>query len=154
MLFDEATSALDPELVGEVLRVMRELATEGMTMVVVTREMSFAREVTDRVIFMDDGTIVEQGVPHEIMANPQTERFPSFLGTDRADRGARTAKGLRLKTERPEPVSHSTIISCALIGRRYRREEPRGYRHAKAPKLPIETLMPLPADARKMLLRN
>ncbi|KRQ11338.1 amino acid ABC transporter ATP-binding protein [Bradyrhizobium sp. DASA03076] len=91
MLFDEATSALDPELVGEVLRVMRELATEGMTMVVVTHEMSFAREVADRVIFMDGGAIVEQGVPHEIMANPQTERFRSFLGTDRPDRGARIA---------------------------------------------------------------
>ncbi|HMO31067.1 amino acid ABC transporter ATP-binding protein [Enterovirga sp.] len=80
MLFDEATSALDPELVGEVLRVMRELATEGMTMIVVTHEMGFAREVADRVIFMDGGVIVEQGPPAEIMANPQTERFRGFLG--------------------------------------------------------------------------
>ncbi|UEM16751.1 amino acid ABC transporter ATP-binding protein [Bradyrhizobium barranii subsp. barranii] len=83
MLFDEATSALDPELVGEVLRVMRELANEGMTMIVVTHEMGFAREVADRVIFMDGGVIVEHGAPRDIMANPQSERFRSFLGTDR-----------------------------------------------------------------------
>lgn len=80
MLFDEATSALDPELVGEVLRVMRELANEGMTMIVVTHEMGFAREVADRVIFMDGGVIVEQGAPNEIMTDPQTERFRTFLG--------------------------------------------------------------------------
>ncbi|MCP3474863.1 amino acid ABC transporter ATP-binding protein [Bradyrhizobium sp. CCGUVB1N3] len=80
MLFDEATSALDPELVGEVLRVMRELATEGTTMIVVTHEMGFAREVADRVIFMDGGVIVEQGAPNEIMTDPQTERFRAFLG--------------------------------------------------------------------------
>src|SRR6185295_19134701 len=80
MLFDEATSALDPELVGEVLRVMRELANEGMTMIVVTHDMGFAREVADRVIFMDGGVIVEQGAPNEIMTHPQTERFRTFLG--------------------------------------------------------------------------
>ena len=80
MLFDEATSALDPELVGEVLRVMRELANEGMTMIVVTHEMGFAREVADRVIFMDGGVIVEQGAPNEIMTAPQTERLQAFLG--------------------------------------------------------------------------
>ncbi|MHC2618151.1 ABC-type polar amino acid transport system ATPase subunit [Bradyrhizobium huanghuaihaiense] len=84
VLFDEATSALDPELVGEVLRVMRELANEGMTMIVVTHEMGFAREVADRVIFMDGGVIMEHGAPHDIMANPQTERFRSFLGMDRS----------------------------------------------------------------------
>ncbi|MFV9511358.1 amino acid ABC transporter ATP-binding protein [Tepidibacillus sp. LV47] len=79
MLFDEPTSALDPELVGEVLSVMKELATEGMTMVVVTHEMGFAREVADRVIFMDQGVIVEQGKPEEIFTNPKNERTISFL---------------------------------------------------------------------------
>jgi polar amino acid transport system ATP-binding protein len=79
MLFDEATSALDPELVGEVLGVMRQLAQDGMTMVVVTHEMGFAREVADRVIFMDGGVIVEQGPPREIFSNPREERTQSFL---------------------------------------------------------------------------
>ena len=71
MLFDEPTSALDPEMVGEVLAVMKELASEGMTMVVVTHEIGFAREVADRVIFMDDGYIVEQGTPQEVILNPE-----------------------------------------------------------------------------------
>ncbi len=79
MLFDEATSALDPELVGEVLKVMRQLALEGMTMMVVTHEMSFARDVADRVIFMDGGVIVEEGKPSEIFSNPREERTRSFL---------------------------------------------------------------------------
>ncbi len=79
MLFDEPTSALDPEMVGEVLDVMKELAREGMTMVVVTHEMGFAREVADRVIFMDEGLIVEEGTPWEIFENPQSERLQSFL---------------------------------------------------------------------------
>ncbi|GAC1458182.1 MAG: amino acid ABC transporter ATP-binding protein [Ktedonobacterales bacterium] len=79
MLFDEATSALDPELVGEVLKVMRQLAEEGMTMVVVTHEMGFAREVADRVIFMDGGVIVEQGKPEAIFSSPREERTQSFL---------------------------------------------------------------------------
>ena len=79
MLFDEATSALDPELVGEVLAVMRQLALDGMTMVVVTHEMGFAREVADRVIFMDGGVIVEQGPPQDIFSNPREERTQSFL---------------------------------------------------------------------------
>ena len=79
MLFDEATSALDPELVGEVLKVMRQLAEEGMTMVVVTHEMGFAREVADRVIFMDGGVIVEEGQPAQIFSAPQQERTQSFL---------------------------------------------------------------------------
>jgi polar amino acid transport system ATP-binding protein len=80
MLFDEATSALDPELVGEVLKVMRQLADEGMTMVVVTHEMGFAREVADRVIFMDKAVIVEQGPPEQIFDNAQNERTRTFLG--------------------------------------------------------------------------
>ena len=80
MLFDEATSALDPELVGEVLKVMRQLAGEGMTMVVVTHEMGFAREVADHVIFMDKAVIVEQGKPEQIFDNPQNERTRNFLG--------------------------------------------------------------------------
>ena len=79
MLFDEPTSALDPEMVGEVLDVMKQLAEEGMTMVVVTHEMGFAREVADRVIFMDEGRIVEEGTPEEIFANPQQQRTKDFL---------------------------------------------------------------------------
>jgi polar amino acid transport system ATP-binding protein len=79
MLFDEPTSALDPELVGDVLDVMRNLAREGMTMMVVTHEMGFAREVGDRLVFMDGGVIVEEGDPHEVLANPQHERTQRFL---------------------------------------------------------------------------
>jgi general L-amino acid transport system ATP-binding protein len=80
LLFDEVTSALDPELVKEVLDVMRELADEGMTMVVVTHEMGFAREVGDRVVFMDEGVIVEQGDPKSVLDDPQEERTKRFLG--------------------------------------------------------------------------
>jgi polar amino acid transport system ATP-binding protein len=79
MLFDEVTSALDPELVGEVLIVMRDLARDGMTMLVVTHEMQFAREVGDRVIFMDEGLIVEQGLPTDVLDRPQEERTRRFL---------------------------------------------------------------------------
>lgn len=79
MLFDEATSALDPEMVGEVLAVMKDLAREGMTMVVVTHEMGFAREVGDRVIFMDEGVIMEEGKPSQVFENPQNSRTQSFL---------------------------------------------------------------------------
>ena len=79
MLFDEVTSALDPELVGDVLRVMRQLALEGMTMIVVTHEMGFAREVADRVVFMADGVVVEQGKPNEIFSHPKNERTIQFL---------------------------------------------------------------------------
>ena len=79
MLFDEPTSALDPEMVGEVLDVMKELAHEGMTMVVVTHEMGFAREVANRVIFLDDGLLAEQGNPDEIFGSPKTERLKTFL---------------------------------------------------------------------------
>ena len=80
MLFDEPTSALDPELVGEVLAVMKKLAREGMTMLVVTHEMGFAREVADRVIFMDDAAIVEQGIPEDVFDDPKNERTQAFLG--------------------------------------------------------------------------
>ena len=79
MLFDEPTSALDPEMVGEVLEVMKELAAEGMTMVVVTHEMGFAKEVGNRVLFMDQGKLVEQGTPEEIFGNPQNPRLKEFL---------------------------------------------------------------------------
>ncbi|MDO8107280.1 amino acid ABC transporter ATP-binding protein [Isoptericola sp. b441] len=79
MLFDEPTSALDPELVGDVLSVMRDLAEAGMTMIVVTHEMAFAREVADRVVFMDDGQIVEQGSPDHVIGNPGEERTRTFL---------------------------------------------------------------------------
>jgi polar amino acid transport system ATP-binding protein len=80
MLFDEPTSALDPELVGEVLNVMRKLAADGMTMIVVTHEMAFAREVADRVVFMDQGIVVEEGPAREVLDNPKQERTRSFLG--------------------------------------------------------------------------
>ena len=79
MLFDEPTSALDPELVGDVLDVMRQLAHEGMTMVVVTHEMGFAREVGDTMVFMDEGVVVESGPPREVLANPRHQRTRSFL---------------------------------------------------------------------------
>lgn len=79
MLFDEPTSALDPEMVGEVLDVMKKLAQEGMTMVIVTHEMGFARNVADRVLFIDDGIIYEQGTPAEVLGNPQNERTKNFL---------------------------------------------------------------------------
>lgn len=81
MLFDEPTSALDPELVGEVLRVMRQLAADGMTMLVVTHEMGFAREVSDQVVFMDGGVVVESGTPAEVIDNPQHERTKAFLSS-------------------------------------------------------------------------
>jgi polar amino acid transport system ATP-binding protein len=79
MLFDEPTSALDPETVGEVLDVMRGLAGDGMTMLVVTHEMGFAREVADTVVFMDEGRVVESGTPDEVLGNPRAERTREFL---------------------------------------------------------------------------
>ena len=79
MLFDEPTSALDPEMVCEVLDVMRELAAEGMTMVIVTHEMGFARDVADRVFFVDEGIIIEEGTPGQVLGNPQNERTKNFL---------------------------------------------------------------------------
>ena len=79
MLFDEPTSALDPEMVGEVLEVMQKLAIDGMTMVIVTHEMGFAREVGDRILFMDGGVIVEQGTPEEVFGNPKHVRTKDFL---------------------------------------------------------------------------
>ena len=92
MLFDEPTSALDPELVGEVLAVMKELAREGMTMIVVTHEMGFARDVADRVVFMDGGVVVETGAPHDVISNPQHERTKSFLRRMRAEHEAVAAR--------------------------------------------------------------
>jgi len=88
LLFDEPTSALDPELVGEVLEVMKTLANEGMTMIVVTHEMTFAREVADRVIFMDDGYIVEEDIPEEIFTNPKNDRTKTFLSRIIGDENA------------------------------------------------------------------
>ena len=79
MLFDEPTSALDPEMVGEVLNVMKDLADNGMTMIIVTHEMGFAREVADRVLFIDEGVVMEQGTPAEIFGNPKNERMQNFL---------------------------------------------------------------------------
>jgi polar amino acid transport system ATP-binding protein len=86
MLFDEPTSALDPELVGEVLSVMRELAAGGMTMIVVTHEMGFARDVADRVVFMDSGVVVEQGAPDDVINDPQHERTKTFLSRIREEK--------------------------------------------------------------------
>ena len=80
LFFDEPTSALDPELTGEILKVIRDLAKDKMTMVIVTHEMGFAREVATRVIFMDEGVIQEDGTPEEIFDNPKSERLKSFLG--------------------------------------------------------------------------
>ncbi|MBF0529257.1 MAG: amino acid ABC transporter ATP-binding protein, partial [Deltaproteobacteria bacterium] len=100
MLFDEATSALDPEMIGEVLEVMRTLAREGMTMIVVTHEMGFAREVSDRVIFMEDGRIVEEGTAEHFFNNPQEERTKNFLSQILCspslfeDRSIRTKRGV------------------------------------------------------------
>ena len=79
MLFDEPTSALDPEMVGEVLQVIKDLVKSGMTSVIVTHEMGFAREVSDRVLFMDEGVIAEEGTPAQIFGNPQNERTQAFL---------------------------------------------------------------------------
>jgi ABC-type polar amino acid transport system ATPase subunit len=79
ILFDEPTSSLDPELVGEVLRVMKDLASEGMTMIVVTHEMSFARDIADRIVFMDHGNVVEQGLPAELFSRPKSDRLQLFL---------------------------------------------------------------------------
>ena len=81
MLFDEPTSALDPEMVGEVLNIMKDLAHDGMTMAVVTHEMGFAREVATRVLFMDEGIIMEQGTPQQIFTDPKEERTKSFLAS-------------------------------------------------------------------------
>ena len=92
MLFDEPTSALDPEMVGEVLAVMKQLAADGMTMVIVTHEIGFAREVADRVIFMDGGYIVEEGTPQEVILNPKEARTISFLNKGTLDGGAAMEK--------------------------------------------------------------
>jgi len=97
MLFDEPTSALDPELVGEVLTVMKELAEQGMTMIVVTHEMGFAREVADRVVFMDGGVVVEQGPPAQVIDNPQHERTQSFLSRIRTE-NEEYAEALAIRT--------------------------------------------------------
>ncbi|MEU6732903.1 amino acid ABC transporter ATP-binding protein [Streptomyces physcomitrii] len=101
MLFDEPTSALDPELVGDVLAVMRMLADEGMTMMVVTHEMSFAREVADRVVFMDDGVIVEEGPPAEVIGNPRHERTRHFLARVLDPAAAQVEEGMPPVDKRP-----------------------------------------------------
>jgi polar amino acid transport system ATP-binding protein len=102
MLFDEPTSALDPELVGEVLKVMRDLAEGGTTMIVVTHEMSFARGVADRVVFMDQGVVVEEGPPNQVLLNPQEERTKTFLS--------------RVKHEAEAEAAHDAAVSSALDG--------------------------------------
>ena len=104
MLFDEPTSALDPELVGEVLAVMRELADEGMTMLVVTHEMAFAREVADRVVFMDDGVILEEGPPEQVLGAPTQERTQSFLAPGARPDSTSTPSAERLSAGRRPPL--------------------------------------------------
>jgi polar amino acid transport system ATP-binding protein len=96
MLFDEPTSALDPELVGEVLSVMRDLAEGGTTMIVVTHEMAFARGVADRVVFMDQGVVVEEGPPNEVLLNPKEERTRTFLTRVKAEAEAEAAHDAEL----------------------------------------------------------
>ena len=102
MLFDEPTSALDPELVGEVLQVMRDLAEGGTTMIVVTHEMAFARGVADRVVFMDQGVVVEEGPPNDVLLNPQEERTRNFLR--------------RVKAEAEAEAAHDAELTSALEG--------------------------------------
>jgi ABC-type polar amino acid transport system ATPase subunit len=102
MLFDEVTSALDPELIGEVLRVMRQLAAEGMTMVVVTHEMGFARDVADRVIFMADGLVVEEGSPQQIFSAPKNERTRQFLQSI-LERNAELGDEVAPESSQPRP---------------------------------------------------
>ena len=122
MLFDEPTSALDPELVGEVLGVMRSLAQEGTTMIVVTHEMGFAREVADRVVFMDQGVVVEEGAPNEVLLNPKEERTKSFLRRVKQQAEAEAAHDEELIHTLG---SHWRLVarSCVLVGRRPANED-------------------------------
>ena len=110
MLFDEPTSALDPELVGEVLGVMRNLAQEGTTMIVVTHEMGFAREVADRVVFMDQGVVVEEGSPNDVLLNPKEERTKSIPPTSQA---ASRGRGRARRGTHPHLGSHWRIAITA-----------------------------------------
>ena len=103
MLFDEPTSALDPELVGEVLAVMRNLAADGTTMIVVTHEMSFARGVADRVVFMDAGVVVEQGAPNQVLLDPQEDRTKAFLQRVKAEAEAEAQRDAELAQTLSEP---------------------------------------------------
>jgi len=105
MLFDEPTSALDPELVGEVLKVMRDLAKRGMTMIVVTHEMGFAREVADRVVFMDAGVVVEEGPPSQVIVNPQHKRTKAFLSRMRQEEAAHAEALVASVTENAEALA-------------------------------------------------
>src|SRR6478672_6030344 len=105
MLFDEPTSALDPELVGEVLKVMRDLAKRGMTMIVVTHEMGFAREVADRVVFMDAGVVVEEGPPSQVIVNPQHQRTKAFLSRMRQEEAAHAEALVASVTENAEALA-------------------------------------------------
>src|SRR6476660_9944178 len=105
MLFDEPTSALDPELVGEVLKVMRDLANDGMTMIVVTHEMGFAREVADRVVFMDAGVVVEEGPPAQVIGNPQHKRTKAFLSRMRQEEAAHAEAIVATVTENAEALA-------------------------------------------------
>ena len=116
MLFDEPTSALDPELVGEVLKVMRELAESGMTMIVVTHEMGFARDVADRVVFMDGGVVVEEGSPKEVIDNPQHQRTRSFLRRMRQEEEQVEAARAEVAAERLVPGGTEEPDAMAVDG--------------------------------------
>ena len=123
MLFDEPTSALDPELVGEVLAVMKGLAKEGMTMMVVTHEMAFAREVADRVIFMDGGYVVEEGPAEQVIGNPQNDRTKAFMfrvlnptQVEEGDEFPRATAQVDHRTHRPNPMALDTNLSSGQGG--------------------------------------
>ena len=148
MLFDEVTSALDPELVGEVLVVMRDLAREGMTMLVVTHEMQFAREVGDRLVFMDEGRIVEQGVPADVLDQPQEERTRQFLRRSLSSRTRSTTCQSQTKEgpNEEDPVGHGWGRDRCRRGRHARDRKAAattGATRAEATKLP-----PLPAEVK------
>jgi polar amino acid transport system ATP-binding protein len=113
MLFDEPTSALDPELVGEVLKVMRDLANRGMTMIVVTHEMGFAREVADRVVFMDAGVVVEEGPPAQVIGNPQQERTKAFLSRMRQEEAAHAEAVVATVTGNAEALAAAGLDPAA-----------------------------------------
>jgi polar amino acid transport system ATP-binding protein len=117
MLFDEPTSALDPELVGEVLKVMRDLAQGGMTMIVVTHEMGFAREVADRVVFMDAGVVVEEGPPSQVITNPQHNRTRAFLSRMRQEEAAHAEAVVATVTGNAEALADAAAAERAQAAR-------------------------------------
>ena len=144
MLFDEPTSALDPELVGEVLGVMRNLAEEGTTMIVVTHEMGFAREVADRVVFMDQGVVVEEGPPNEVLLSPKEERTKTFLRRVKQQAEAEAAHDEELIHT---SGSHWRLVVLAASYRQAARRRPRstaGAAHRPERRSPMRPGLPTP----------